>query len=95
MQIFMNYLLIFILPFLLGALLRFLMRKRSRGWIVTVIAAALALTMLIVAVAVPNHGSEANGLMAYQAACLLVGSLLVGGVLLIVRRKRKMEQRGR
>ena len=80
-QIVLNYLLIFILPFLAGILLRSLLfRKTARGWIVTVIAAVLALVTSIVAFAVPSHGSEANGLLMCQAICLLAGVLLAAGI---------------
>ena len=42
-QIVLNYLGIFIIPFLAGTLVRFLFRKYSKAWLITVITALLAL----------------------------------------------------
>ena len=88
-QIVLNYLMIFILPFLLGILLRSLLfRKKARGWIITVIAAVLAIVALIIAIAVPSHGSEANGLRMVQAICLLVGVLTAAGIIRLRHRQK-------
>ena len=88
MQIILNYLVIIIIPFLSGAFIRFLFSKRAKGWIVTVVFACLSLAALIIAVAVPNYGSELNGLLAVMAACLLLGSLLTAGIIKIRQRKK-------
>ena len=87
-QIILNYLMIFILPFLAGILLRSLFRKKARGWIVTVIAAVFALVTSIVAFTVPSHGSEVNGILMYQAICLLVGVLLAAGIIRLRHRQK-------
>ena len=77
-QIILNYLYVFILPLLVGCLVRLLCCKWSKGWLITAAAAALALIAFIVVLTVPNRGSELYGLRFVQAACLLIGSLLVG-----------------
>ena len=83
------WLIVIALPFLLGAAVRTLFWKKEKGWIVTAVAAGLALAAVIVAVVVPSHGSEANGMRAYMAVCLLLGALLAAGVIRLIRRKQK------
>ena len=86
-QIVLNYLVIVIIPFLLGALIRFLFRKRSKAWLVTAITAFLAVAAFIIERTVPNHGSELYALLVVQAVCLLIGALLIGAVTRMMRRK--------
>lgn len=77
-QIIANYLVIFIIPLLVGALIRFLLRKRNKAWLVTVLSAFLALAAFIAERTIPVHGSERNALLLFMAVCLLIGSLLMG-----------------
>lgn len=84
-----NYCCIFIFPFLAGVIARSVFFKKEKGWLVPVVTAAIAVVMGIIALAVPNYGSEANGLLTIQAICLTVGALATGGVIRIVRRKRQ------
>lgn len=87
-QIVLNDLVIFVIPFLLGALVRFLLRRRSKAWLVTAVAACLALAAGVVAMTVPNHGSELYGLRLLQAVCFLFGSLFMGAAIRFLRRKK-------
>ncbi len=87
-QIVLNCLVIFIIPFLLGALIRFLFCKRSKAWLVTAITVFLALAAFIIERTVPNHGSELYALWLFQAVCLLIGSLLMGVVTRVMCRKK-------
>ena len=75
-QILINLLSVFIVPFLAGVLLYILVRKTRRAWLLR--AALLLLTAVIwgVALLVPAHGSELYGLLAWQASCLMGGSLI-------------------
>lgn len=82
LQIFLNYLVIFILPLLFGALLRLIVGRRKYDWLVS--PAALLLTAALVAYASTNPipGSEGPGLRALQALCLLLGTQIVDCVFL-------------
>mgnify|MGYP001069942776 CR=1 FL=1 len=77
-QIILNYLVIFILPFLLGGVLRFALRKRTKAGLMTAAAALLSLAAWTVARNPPVLGSELYGLRFFQAACFTTGSLLIG-----------------
>ena len=78
LQILSNYLFIFIVPFLLGFSLRLLIRKSRKPSILTVCFIVLAIIMWGIAVIVPSHGSELNGLRAMQTSCLAVGAFIAG-----------------
>lgn len=87
-QIFMNYLVIIIIPFLVGVFLRFLFRKRTKAWLITLITALLALAAFIVERTIPAYGSELYGLLVCMAASLLIGSLLIGTISRIVSHRK-------
>ncbi len=87
-QVIINYLFVVVIPFLMGLFVRILFRRRSKAWFVTAMALAAALIALIVAMTVPNHGSELYGLRFIQAACLMLGSVLSGIIMHIKRKKR-------
>lgn len=78
LQILSNYFFIFIVPFLLGFVLRLSIRKSSKPFILTVCFIGLAILMWGIAVIVPSHGSELNGLRAIQASCLALGAWIAG-----------------
>ena len=78
LQIIKNYLIIFILPLLVGLIVRFVIRKTKKPFILTVCLIALAVLMWGIAFIVPNHGDEGNSLMACQAGCLAIGALTAG-----------------
>ncbi len=82
-QIVLNYLVIVILPFLLGFLLQFPLRKRTR-WFLPVALALLAAAAAIYASTNPDPGSEGPGLRAVQMVCLAAGAALAA---LIFRKK--------
>lgn len=88
-QIILNYLTIFILPFLLGALVRFLLRKFSKAWLATAVCAVLTVTVFALFLTVDSFGNEAFGIWLYTASCLSLGSLLTGVVLKITGRKKQ------
>ena len=77
-QIIVNYVYIFIMPFVIGALIRFGARKKRKAYILTVGMVLFAVLMWAIALIVPNHGSEAYGLRAWMATCLAIGALIVG-----------------
>ena len=86
-QIVLNYLLIFIIPFLLGTLIRFLFRKRSKAWMITGITALLALVEYNMISIFPSD-CELHGFRTIQAICLFLGSLLIGIIARVMSRKK-------
>ena len=77
------------IDFTLTALFRFLLRKLKKGRIVSLAAGVLAFAALIAAIFIPSYGSELYGLLLMQAIFLLLGTLLTGAVLRLLRRKKK------
>ena len=83
--IFQNYLYVFILPFLAGAVLRFALRPFRKGWILTLLAALCAAAAWIVTANPPIGGSELYGLRALMLSLFTLASFLVG---ILLRRKK-------
>ena len=77
-QIFINYLVILILPFLAGFAVRFIVRRKRRAFVLKLCLMALAAILWGIAAVVPNHGSEANAITAMMAGCLAAGALAAG-----------------
>ncbi|MBQ9109424.1 MAG: hypothetical protein IJY02_05325 [Oscillospiraceae bacterium] len=92
--IFLNNFVVFVLPFLCGLLLRILLRKARLGWLVTVLFALLAVITMVIAVDPPVSGSEYYGIRVCQCLCATGGSLLVGMILKLKRRKRDRRKAG-
>ena len=85
-QIVINYLFIFGLPILVGLAVRLLTRRFRKGYVATVVFAALALAGWVAVKTVPTYGSELYGILAMQATAAFVSSLLTG---LILKLKEK------
>lgn len=85
MQILINYLGIFILPFVLGGTARFLCRGFSKAWLISAAALVLSLAAWLAARNPPVLGSELYILRTVQCVCFMTGSLLAG---LLVKRRR-------
>ena len=90
-QIVWNYMAIFIIPILVGFIVRFLLRKRKKAWLVTAAGAVLSLIGLIVALDPPVSGNEAYGLLTVAAACSTAASALTGLIYRLAT-KKKQEQ---
>lgn len=80
------YLYIIVLPLILGAALRFLLRKRKKSWLFSLLLAVIAVVALLRALFPPVLGSELYALRFVQAISMLTGSLVTGGVLRIKKR---------
>lgn len=89
LQIVKNYLIIFIIPFLVGVAVRLLCRRVNKDYFITVAFAALAIIAWAVALIVPSHGSELYALIAAQATSAAVGALLIELVLQIKKAVQK------
>ncbi len=88
-QIFFNNFVIFVIPFLVGILARFLFRKRCKAWLVTAISIALTVAAFVVEKTVNPYGSEKYALLLAMAVSMLIGSLLVGIILRVINQKKR------
>ena len=87
LQIVWNWMLVAGFPLLAGLLVRWLLRRWRRGWLLTAGAAALALILFLWASTIPIPGSEGPMLWTIQAACLTLGA---GVVELVLKLKRRL-----
>lgn len=85
-QILFNIFMVFILPIIIGIAVRVTVRKMRKPFIVTGGLILLAMVMWAIVVIAPNHGSEANGIMATMATCL-AGGAWVAGLIARIRHK--------
>ena len=88
-QIFFNNFVVFVIPFLVGILARFLFRKRCKAWLVTAISIALTVAAFVVEKTVNSYGSEKYALLLAMAVSMLIGSLLVGIILRVINQKKR------
>lgn len=89
LQIVQNYLLIFIIPFLVGTAVRLLCRRVNKAYFITAAFAVLAIIAWVVAFVIPSYGSELYALIAAQATSVAVGALLIELVLQIKKAVQK------
>lgn len=86
-QILFNNFVIFVIPFLVGILARFLFRKHCKAWLFTAISIALTVAAFVVEKTVNSYGSEKYAILLAMAVSMLIGSLLVGIILRVINRK--------
>ena len=78
----------FVFPFLLGIIIRLLFYKWKKGYILSCAFALISVAVWIWASHLVNHGVDGTLLLwAVMAAELTVGSLIAGGILLLMKRK--------
>ena len=80
LQIVWNWLIVFIFPFLAGVIIRFMLRNKAKGWIVSVIIGVIAFAAAIAAVAL-TRWSERYWFVFIHTVCALFGSLLTGAII--------------
>lgn len=85
-QIIQNALYIFVIPLLIGIIIRFLCRHIKRAYFITVIFMILAGVAWIAYYVIPSHGSELYGIIAIRITCVAAGMLLMG----LIMRLRKI-----
>ena len=85
-QIIFNYLWVFIIPALIGFLLRFFFRRAKKGSLITAALIALAVLSWIVATVIPSHGSELYAIRAMMVTSSSVAALVTD---LVIRLKAK------
>ena len=77
----LNIFYIFIIPLIIGGLIRFIQRKHSISWLATILLAAAAFIAYLIAMNPPVIGSELYGIRMMQCICLFNGSLITGCVI--------------
>ncbi len=87
-QIVINYLSIFIIPFLFGAILRVFWHKSKKAYLVTAISAVVTVICFIIAQNPPVSGSELYGIRTLIAASFTVGSFVFGAVIRIIKSRQ-------
>lgn len=85
-QIFLNFLIIFIVPILIGALTRLVFIKKQKGYKVSIVFGCIFVATSLCAVLIPSHGNEGPGLSAAGALCALLSSLICGLISLIIKK---------
>ncbi|MBR2894290.1 MAG: hypothetical protein IKC03_01350 [Oscillospiraceae bacterium] len=80
-QIIFNYLWVFIIPALIGFLLRFFFRRAKKGSLITAALIALAVLSWIVATVIPSHGSELYAIRAMMVTSSSVAALMTDMVI--------------
>ncbi len=85
-QTIINYLSIFIIPFLFGAILRVFWHRSKRAYLVTAIAFAVTVICFIFAVKTPVD--ELNAFRTLIAASFTAGSFVFGAVIRIIKSRQ-------
>ncbi len=81
---------VYVFPFLLGAVLRAMFLKRKRSCLLSCIFALIAVIVWIWTKSLADHGTEGTILLwALMAIELTVGSCVVGGLSLLLKKRRK------
>ena len=81
---------VYVFPFLLGAVLRAMFLKRKRSCLLSCIFALIAVIVWIWTKSLADHGTEGTILLwALMAIELTVGSCVVGGLPLLLKKRRK------
>lgn len=91
MQIFLNYLTVFIIPAIVGLVARLIFIKAEKGWAVSVTLGGISVAMALVNLFVDSHGNEAQGLLLIAALVATAVSLLCGAIGRLVRKKGVQE----
>ena len=93
LQIAENYLVLFILPFGIGAILRTLLRKREKGFIITIVLGVISAIMYFMvytdsaATIFGVNLRESFAFWAMDVVMIFIGSLITEIALAIIKRK--------
>lgn len=78
---------VFVLPFLIGVIIRLMFLKWKRGYILSSVFALISVIVWLWGKHLANHGVDGTIMLwAWMANELTVGSLVVGGILLLVKK---------
>ena len=79
---------VFILPFLIGVMIRLMFLKWKRGYILSGVFALISVILYFWTKHLTNHGVDGTVMLwALMAAELTVGSLIVGGISLLIKKR--------
>ncbi len=91
---FQNIFTIFVLPLLIGMLIRLVFVKWKKGYILSCVFALLSIVVWIWTKTLVNHGADGTVmLLAWMTAMLVIGSLIVGTVSLLIKKIKHKEER--
>ena len=80
---------IFVLPFLIGLLIRSVFLRWKRGYIISGLFVLISVAAWIWTKHLVSHGTDGTVLLwACMAAMLAAGSLLVGGISLLIQKAK-------
>ena len=80
---------VFILPFLIGAIIRLMFLKWKRGYIISGVFALTSVMVWLWTNHLVSHGTDGTVMLwALMATELAVGSLIVGGISLLIKKKK-------
>ena len=81
---------VFVLPFLIGAIIRSMLLKWKKGYTLSVALALISIMVWVWTNHLVNHGVDGTVMLwALMAAELTVGSLIVGGISFLVKRMKR------
>ena len=81
---------VFVLPFLIGAIIRSMLLKWKKGYALSGAFALISVVAWVWTNHLANHGVDGTVVLwALMAAELTVGSLLVGGISLLVKKIKR------
>lgn len=88
--IFQNIMFAWVLPFIIGAILRLIFIKWKKGYIISGVFVVAIIGLWIYAKYLVSHGVDGTiMLLPWMATMLTVGSLLVGGISLLIKKLKK------
>ena len=79
----------FVLPFLIGIIIRWMFRKWEKGYLLSVVFTLISIIVWLWTSHLVNHGTDGTLLLwAVMATELAVGSLIVGGIALLMKKEK-------
>lgn len=88
LQIFINYLSIFILPAVFGVFFRLAFIKTRKGYIVSIVSVCSFAVLALFALLRPNNGNEGPGLVALSALIFSLSCVVCGIIIRTVQKKK-------
>ena len=80
---------VFVLPLLAGIIIRLMLLKWKRGYIISGIFALISVIVWFWTKHLANHGVDGTVVLwAWMATELAIGSVIAGGILLLIKRIR-------
>ena len=85
---------VFALPFLIGVIIRLMFLKRKRGYILSGVFALISVIVWLWTKHLANHGVDGTVMLwALMATELAVGSVIVGGISLLIKQLKHKDSK--